>query len=97
MTPVERFQSDAKFLRSFFSNETPKEVVLRSWKVYQLIFGFVDASGTGFGSSMLSKKGIRLRIGVWGTDEDSEETSNWKEFQNAVEALEAEEDDDNLD
>ena len=34
--------------------------------------------------------GVRLRRGVWGRDDDDEQTSNWKEFSNSVEALEAE-------
>ena len=95
--PVERFRSDVEFLRDFFSQKEPKEVVVRSRKVFQLLYGFADASGTGFGSSMVSRTGVRLRVGVWGVDEDSEETSNWKEFQNSVEALEAEGLDGNLD
>jgi hypothetical protein len=38
---------------------------------------------------MLSKKGIKYQIGLWGID-DKEESSNWKEFANQVGALEEE-------
>jgi hypothetical protein len=57
--------------------------------VYEIFYGFGDASGKGFGSTMLSKKGIKYRIGLWGSD-DEDESSNWKEFENQVEALEHE-------
>jgi hypothetical protein len=44
---------------------------------------------------MLSKKGIKYRIGLWGK-EDEDESSNWKEFENQVEALEQEATEGNL-
>ena len=77
VVPVDRFRSNIEFLRNFFSQEKPKEVVVRSRRLYHLLYGFVDVSGTGFGSSMVSRTGVRLRVGVWGVDEDKGETSNW--------------------
>jgi hypothetical protein len=59
------------------------------------LYGFGDALRKGFGSTMLSKRGIKYQIGLWGpTAED--ESSNWKEFENRVEALEHEADEGNL-
>ena len=84
-------------MRKLFKSQQPLEVTVRSKKIIHLIYGFADASGTGFGSSLFSSKGIRIRVGVWGKDDDSEESSNWKEFTNSVEALETEGKDGQLD
>ena len=62
---------------------------MRSKSEYFIAYGFLDASGSGFGSTIAKENGITYRMGVWGRDEDSE-SSNWKEFQNVVEALEEE-------
>jgi len=56
--------------------------------VYLLLYGFADASGSGFGSTVLSDKGVRFRMGTWEKDVESN-SSNWKEFENLVESLEA--------
>jgi hypothetical protein len=87
--PVSRFRDDIFALGELLSSDAPPLVVIRSSLVYKIFYGFGDASGKGFGSTMLSKRGIKYRIGLWGDDEESE-TSNWKEFQNQVEALEEE-------
>jgi hypothetical protein len=87
--PVPRFKDDVFALSELLSSETPPLVTVRSNKVYEIFYGFGDASGKGFGSTMLSKKGIKYRIGLWGID-DEDESSNWKEFENQVEALEEE-------
>ena len=84
--PVKRVRDDFKFLADLFASDKPLEITARSRKIVHLLYGFADASGTGFGSSVVSNKGIRIRVGVWGRDEDEEETSNWKEFTNSVEA-----------
>ena len=39
---------------------------------------------------MISKDGVRYRIGLWGADSDLENASNWKEFENSVDNLETE-------
>ena len=70
VVPVDRFRSGIDFLRKVFSHKKPKEVVVQSRRVFQLLYGFADASGTGFGSSMISRAGVRLRVGVWGIDDD---------------------------
>jgi hypothetical protein len=70
-------------------------VTVRTNVVYEIFYGFGDASGKGFGSTMLTKKGIKYRIGLWGADDEGE-SSNWKEVKNQVEALEQEATDGNL-
>jgi hypothetical protein len=46
----------------------------------------VDASGKGFGSTVLGKNGIRYRIGTWEADAE-DASSNFREFKNVVCAL----------
>jgi hypothetical protein len=55
------------------------------------MFGFGDASGRRFGLTFQMKAGclIHVCIGVWSCNE-SEESSNWREFTNVVETLEEE-------
>ena len=55
--------------------------------VYLVLYGFADASGSGFGSTVLSDKGITFGMGTWEKDAESN-SSNWKEFENIVESLE---------
>lgn len=86
---VPRFRDDMKALQLFFSRPEPPEFVLRSKKVAVVIYGLGDASGKGFGSSFTMNGGISYRIGVW-AEEESDESSNWREFTNVVESLEEE-------
>ncbi len=52
------------------------------------IYGFVDASSTGYGSSFLLPDGnVHFRYGLWGRDEGSG-SSNFRELSNLVVALE---------
>ena len=75
-------------LKSFFETDEPPEVNVRSNRVYTLLFGFHDASGSGLGSSVLGPEGIRRRVGIWASDMD--ESSNFREFENGVQTLEDE-------
>jgi hypothetical protein len=93
--PVPCFRDDVFALAELLSSDKPPLVTVRSSMVYEIFYGFGDASGKGFGSTMLSKRGIKYRIGLWGTDNE-DESSNWKEFENQVEALEEEASEGNL-
>jgi hypothetical protein len=86
---TERFKQDLFALGELLSPESPPEVVVRSNAVLQILYGYGDASGKGFGSTMLSTEGIRFRISLWEKDAE-DESSNWREFENVVEALEEE-------
>ena len=86
VVPVERFAEDLNFLAQFFEAELPPKVLVRSRLVYVIKYGFGDASGKGFGSTFTVPNGIAYRIGVWEKDE-SDESSNWREFTNVVESL----------
>ena len=73
---------------AFFEQEEAPVVLVRTMMVYVLLYGFADAPGSGFGSILLSDKGVRFRMGTWEKDVESN-SSNWKEFENLVESLEA--------
>jgi hypothetical protein len=57
--------------------------------VFTVLHVFANASRKGFGSTVLGKDGISYRICTWESDTE-DESSNFREFENAVCALEAE-------
>jgi hypothetical protein len=65
--------------------ENPGQVLFHALRVYTILYGFADASGTGFGSTVMLEGGICYSIGTWAPDK--EETSNFREFENVVDAL----------
>ena len=69
--------------------EVVPRVSIRFKTILSLIYGFGDASGTGLTATFTCGCGFKHRIGVRGTTEESE-SSNWKEFINAVGSLEEE-------
>jgi hypothetical protein len=85
--PLQRMREDFVVMNEFFAADTPPVVLLRCAKILYILYGFADASGSGFGSSFQLSDGLSLRIGTWGKD-DEENSSNWREFENVVEALE---------
>jgi hypothetical protein len=87
--PVPRLYLDLVALSFFFSGDKPLEVSVRSKNVKVLLYGFGDASGRGFGSTVLTPHGVRYRTGTWGPDDEGE-SSNWKEFGNVVETVDCE-------
>ncbi len=86
--PAPRLLSDLKCLTQLLSSPTPpiRYIHPRSMKI--AIYGFVDASGAGFGSSFeLPNKRILYHHGLWGQDADHV-SSNYKELRNLVDAFE---------
>ena len=83
VAPLPMMKSDFSVLLKLFESSSPPKVTVRCSKIFYVLYGFADASGSGFGSSMLTKDGISLRIGTWGKD-DEENSSNWREFENVV-------------
>jgi hypothetical protein len=64
---TEHFRNDIFALQEFFTLETAPKIQDRSTKVNVVrCYGFGDASGTGFGSTIQSPSRIKYRIGVWG-------------------------------
>jgi hypothetical protein len=80
--------------------ELPPLRVVRPAQVVQVVYGFVDASGTGLGSTVqgfcvqklsepVERERLRYRVGVWGKDEETE-SSNYRELANLVMTVETE-------
>ena len=86
---VPRFKKDLEAMIVFFTPIEPPEVIASVSRVLYVIYGFGDASGTGFGSSLQTNSGLSYRVGVW-LGEEENESSNFKEFKNVVESLEDE-------
>jgi hypothetical protein len=95
VTAVPRFRADLLALAMMMTAKQPVKVLLRVARVLTLVYGFGDASGSGFGSSVLRPEGLKIRIGTWGTDSE-DNSSNWREFENVVETLELEEKEEKL-
>ena len=83
VSPVPQFQSYLKVLQKIFNEPLPPVVRVRSAGCMVIVYGFVDASGSGFGSTMCIKGKIKYRIGTWSSNEDKN-SSNWREFENLV-------------
>jgi len=87
---VPRFETDSEALAEFFGPPLPPVRRVRGRIVIECFYGFGDASGTGFGSTFASgRAGFRVhyRFGQWCT-EISEESSNYRELRNLVDAVE---------
>lgn len=91
-----RFMKCLTALKSFFNQQQPSVITERSRNVQFVIYGFADASKSGFGASLDFGAHTKYRIGVWGSDGENE-SSNFREFANVVETLEEEEDSGALD
>jgi hypothetical protein len=76
VVPVKRLKFDIDALCALFNKDNPTEVLLRASQVYSILYGFADALGTGFSSTILGEDGIAYRIGTWESDMD-EESSNF--------------------
>lgn len=84
---VPRFQYDLDALLAFATHDYAPTRIVRPRGQIRVCYGFGDASGSGLGSSFKLKSGLRIRFGVWGSDED-DKSSNFRELRNLVEALE---------
>ena len=94
--PVPRFIKCLQALVKFFSLKSPPIITDRSTNIQFIAYGFADASGSGFGSSISYENGVRFRAGTWAPDTENE-SSNYREFRNVVETLEYESEKGNLD
>jgi hypothetical protein len=82
---------DVDILLKFFSHPNPVQVIFRPIRgAAYVAYGAGDASGEGFGSN-IHPLGLAplLRHGFWCT-EDSEQSSNWRELRNLVDAVRVE-------
>jgi hypothetical protein len=89
VTGVPRLAGDLQALAKLFSTPHPPWRIVRSSSVIIALYGFGDASGEGFGGTLLTPQGIRYRYGLWGRDV-SHQSSNFREMQNLVEMVDVE-------
>ena len=64
ISPVHMFHSCIKAFTIVFTSEEPPIIVTGSELCYALIYDFVDASGSGFGSTLQQHDKIQYRIGT---------------------------------
>jgi hypothetical protein len=98
--PVPRFKDDVAALMHLTAFDLPPLRVVRPTQVVQVFYGFGDASGKQFGATLSENYNcrgrlsgavhgsnrIRFRIGLW-SPEVEEESSNYKELRNLVDAV----------
>ena len=89
VAPSSQLKYDVLALSEMFSARTPPKFRVRTTKVLSILYGFCDASGSGFGSMVSGPNGIQYRVGLWKSDGEGE-SLNWREFENAVEACKKE-------
>lgn len=90
VNPVERLEADLEAILFLMRSEKPPLRLARGNTVVEVIYGFGDAAGSGFGSSLYRQsKGVNYRVGVWGSDMD-DSSSNFRELKNVVESIEKE-------
>jgi hypothetical protein len=99
-TPVQRFKDDIAALTRLTDFNLPPLRVVRPTHVAQVFYGFGDAFGKQFGATLsenyncrgcLSKTAmgsgsIQFWVGLWSPEEE-EESSNYKELRNLVDAV----------
>jgi polyhydroxyalkanoate synthesis regulator phasin len=89
ITGIMRFFQDLEALRKLLGSDAPTKVDVRARLIITILYGFADASGRGFGSTVLGANRTHYRIGIWDPDTE-DESSNFREFENVVETLEEE-------
>ena len=85
--PAPRLLDDMEMLAELMKAPEPPLRLVRTKSISVAVYGFVDASGMGFGSSVETAGGLLYRYGLWGRDAD-DTSSNYKELRNLVEAVE---------
>jgi hypothetical protein len=94
---VARMRRDVEVLSAMFGASVPTRRLVRGKQVARVLYGFGDASGSGFGASWTEpvdsrnedteERRIRYRFGRWGSDVEGA-SSNYRELKNLVDVLE---------
>jgi hypothetical protein len=85
-----RFLSDLKALRALLAVDKPPLKRARCSRVATAVYGFVDASGRGFGSTFQIGSKMYFQYGQWPDRISETMSSNWRELDNLVESIEVE-------
>jgi len=83
---VQGLEADVRALSDLFEKETPQLRLVRGTALMRAMYGFSDASGSGFGASWKKRGKIKYRFGLWGSDLD-ESTSNHRELRNLADMV----------
>ena len=84
--PVERLLSDVRALKKLAAPAMPPQVKLRAHEVLHAIYLPGNASGAGFGSTVIGIEGIMYESRTWNADW-SKESSNFREVDKPVNKL----------
>lgn len=57
---VPRLVNDVQALGQLFESKEPTQVLLQASRVYTILYGFADASGSGFGSTVMLEGNIMI-------------------------------------
>jgi hypothetical protein len=87
---VPRFEMDVDALIALTQSPVPPVQRVRFSKTASVYYGFGDASKAGFGATIQIGDQIKYQYGQWSTEVSENESSNWRELANLVEALERE-------
>ena len=82
-----RLVHDVEALKQLMSSDTPPLRRIRSNRICNLYYGFGDASGSAFGSTLSHEGTLFYEYGQW-CSEESEESSNWRELNDLADDLE---------
>ena len=83
---VTRLMFDVEALWRFFNREEPPLRLVRGRAIHEVLYGFGDASGSGFGSTWEVDGKLHFRLGVWKSDGEGT-SSNFRELKNLVDSL----------
>ncbi len=80
--------TDVEALIELSSTEAPPKCLARPTSWVCVRYGFGDASGVGYGSSIyLERRGILWETELWDWSIKEESSSNYKELKNIVDTL----------
>jgi hypothetical protein len=83
---VPRLRDDLKVLIQLTEAEAPPLRRVRASRKVNILYGFGDASGSGFGWCIDFGYGVRYLLGEW-SDEIQEASSNYSELRNLVNSM----------
>ena len=82
-----RLRADISALETLMQSEAPHLRRARSKHTSHVFYGFGDASGSAFGTTLGHARKVFFEYGQW-CSLDSEESSNWRELNSLVDAFE---------
>ncbi len=85
--PVPQLVQDIVALKQLFSPNIPPLRTVRPSNTATAVYGFGDASGSGFGTTILLRGSVHYRHGQWSTA-IQEESSNYRELNNLMLGIE---------